>query len=290
MLRNTKLDRAGSSLGMSVNTEYLGTDGCHLYAAGISAQRPGMGSPNAILMHGGGPDHHSLLPLASRLADVTEVILPDVRGYGRSVCTEPARHTWAQYTRDVISLMDTLGIENAIVGGAGLGGTIALRAGLAYPHRIAAVIVIGAEDIEDDAAKKEEIAFMDAFAKLVEEEGIEAAWAPILPQLSPVIGAMVREAIPRSDPASIAAAAAIGRDRSFASLEELRGISAPALVIPGMDWRHPPALAKQLAAVLPEGRLASTGMSEDMVDAEQFAEVVAPAIRSFILDLAASSR
>lgn len=277
-------------MGMSVDMEYFGTDGCSLYAARIPERHSGAAHPNVILMHGGGPDHHSLLPLAGQLADVADIILPDVRGYGRSVCTEPGRHTWDQYALDVISLMDALGVENAVVGGAGLGGTIALRAGLAYPDRITAIIVIGAEDIEDDAAKKEEIAFMDAFASRVEKEGIEAGWAPILPDLSPVIGAMVREAIPRSDPASIAAAAAIGRDRSFASLEELRGVSAPTLVIPGMDWRHPSRLARQLAAILPEGRLASVAMSAEIADAHQFAEIVAPAIRSFLFDLAASPR
>ena len=79
---------------------------------------------------------------------------------------------------------------------------------------------VSVEDIEDDEKKKAEIEFMDAFAERARTEGIEAAWAPILPHLAPIIGTLVREAIPRSDPASIAAAAAIGRDRSFRSVED----------------------------------------------------------------------
>nr|WP_238420887.1 alpha/beta hydrolase [Streptomyces taklimakanensis] len=53
--------------------------------------------------------------------------MPDVRGYGRSIRTDPARHTWDQYVDDVASLMDRLRLTRATVGGTGLDGTIALR-------------------------------------------------------------------------------------------------------------------------------------------------------------------
>lgn len=56
-----------------------------------------------------------------------------------------------------------------------------------------------------------------------------------LDELAPIIGTLVRDAIPRSDPMSIAAAAAIGRDRSFRSVAEVAVIAAPTLIIPGMD-------------------------------------------------------
>jgi pimeloyl-ACP methyl ester carboxylesterase len=134
--------------------------------------------------------------------------------------------------------LDHLGVRAAVIGGAGLGSTIALRAALAYPARIRALVVISVEDIEDDDAKQAEIAFMDAFAARVRAHGIAAAWQPILEDLPPVVG-VVRDAIPRSNPASIAAAANIGHDRSFRNVEELAAIDAPTLVIPGVDWRHP---------------------------------------------------
>jgi len=257
---------------------YCGSDGCPLYAVVIGPS----GSIPLILMHGGGPDHHSLLPLARLLVDGYAVVLPDVRGYGRSVCANPARHTWGQYAADVIALLDRLGVRRATVGGAGLGSTIALRTALAHPERIHAAILISVEDIEDDRAKEAEIVFMDAFAARVRAEGIEAGWAPILEALPPIIGAMVREAIPRSDPASIAAAAAIGRDRSFCSVEELAVVTAPTLVIPGIDWRHPTALAEAVARTLPNGHLAPVTLSADLQTAEEFASAFAPTIRDFL--------
>ena len=263
----------GDSRALSFN----GSDEWPLHAEVLGEE-----GPVVILLHGGGPDHQMFIPLARRLEDLCTVVLPDIRGYGRSVCADPARHTWAQYAEDVIALLDHLGLQRAIIGGAGLGTTITLRAAVAYPERIQAAILISVEDIEDDEKKKAEIAFMDAFAERVRTEGIEAAWAPILPHLAPIIGTLVREAIPRSDPASIAAAAAIGRDRSFRSVEELAVITAPTLIIPGMDERHPRALAEALARALPNGRLAELSLSDDLKDAEDFGHAFAPAIRDFI--------
>ncbi|HEY0174465.1 MAG TPA: alpha/beta hydrolase [Pyrinomonadaceae bacterium] len=268
---------------------YRGGDGWPLYAITLdsagstTADRE---NPVLVLLHGGGPDHHCLAPLARQLSDRYTVVLPDVRGYGRSVCADPARHTWSQYAGDVIALLDHLGVRRAVVGGAGIGTTITLRAALAHPERVGALVLISVEDIEDDEKKEAEIEFLDAFAARVRDEGIEAAWEPILKNLAPVIGAMVREAIPRSDPASIAAAAAIGRDRSFRSIDELAAVAAPTLIIPGMDERHPIALAEALARTLPQGRLAPVTLSADLRSADDFARAFAPAIRDFLAAVA----
>jgi 3-oxoadipate enol-lactonase len=270
---------------------YCGSDGCLLCATVVDAGAVPTGGerPVVVLMHGGGPDHHSLIPLARRLADLSTVVLPDVRGYGCSICTDPARHTWGQYAADVVALLDHFGVRRAVVGGAGLGGTIAMRVAVASPDRVRALALISVEDIEDDEKKAAEVAFMDAFAARVRAEGIEAAWKPILPDLAPVIGAMVREAIPRSDPASVAAAAVIGRDRSFRSVEELAVVAAPTLVIPGIDHRHPTALAEQLARVLPNGHLASVTVSADLQTADDFARAFAPVIRDFLANVVAGA-
>ncbi|MEW5931667.1 MAG: alpha/beta hydrolase [Gemmatimonadota bacterium] len=264
---------------------YRGADGSPLYAAtvGESGRRvPGDGGHVVVLLHGGGPDHHSLVPLAQRVADPHLVVLPDVRGYGRSICPDKSRHTWAQYADDVIALLDHLQVRDAIVGGAGLGATIALRTAVTYPDRVAGAVLISVEDIEDDERKQAEIAFMDAFAARVRTEGIEAGWGPVLGDLAPVIGTMVRDAIPRSDPASIAAAAAIGRDRAFRTVDELSVIRSPVLVFPGLDWRHPAAVAEELARVLPNGRLAPVALSAEVHSADDFATAFAPAIRDFL--------
>jgi 3-oxoadipate enol-lactonase len=81
-----------------------------------------------VLLHGGGPDRWSLRPLARMLAQEFTVVLPDIGGYGQSACLDPARHSWGQYTDDLLALLDHLGVQRAVVGGSGLGSTIAMRA------------------------------------------------------------------------------------------------------------------------------------------------------------------
>jgi pimeloyl-ACP methyl ester carboxylesterase len=255
---------------------YRGRDGCRLHATALGH------GPALILLHGGGPDRYSLLPLARQIAGGFTVVLPDVRGYGRSVCTDPARHTWAQYADDVGALLDHLALRRAALGGTGLGATITLRAAAALPDRIRAAVVISMEDIEDDAAKQAETAMLEAFAARVREQGIHAAWEPILPTLAPVIGSLVREAIDRSDPASIAAACAIGRDRAFTDVSDLASITAPALVIAGADTRHPAALAARAARTLPHGHLADVSLSAGLNNAADLAEALAPAVWKFL--------
>jgi pimeloyl-ACP methyl ester carboxylesterase len=268
---------------------YTGRDGCGLYAVAVGD------GPPLVLLHGGGPDHRSLLPLAYRLADRHRVVLPDVRGYGRSGCAGPARHTWARYVDDVTALCDHLGADAVVLGGTGLGATVCLRAALAHPERIRAQVLISVEDIEDDETKRAEIAYLEKFAERVRTEGVEAAWTTILADLAPIIGSLVRDAIPRCGPDSVATAAAIGRDRSFRTVEELASITAPTLIFPGFDQRHPTALAERLAELLPNGRLARSAVgthrdphrdrSDAVRTAEELASAVAPAIRTFLAGL-----
>src|SRR5918994_7880749 len=99
--------------------------------------------------------------------------------------------------------MNALGAGTSGLIGAGLGGTIALRACVKHPARIRSAVVISVEDIEDDEAKA---ALMDEFADRVRADGIQAGWDLFLPHLQPLIANLVREAIPRADAVSIAAA------------------------------------------------------------------------------------
>jgi 3-oxoadipate enol-lactonase len=267
--------------------EYRGADGRPLFAFSTVPFDAIVGAhhPVLVMMHGGGPDHRSLIPLARLLSDDAVVVLPDVRGYGRSRCSDPKRHTWQQYADDVVSLLDHVHVQAAVIGGAGLGTTISLRTAVAYPERIAGLALISVEEIEDDAAKAAEVAFMDAFAERVRTGGVEAGWQPILPNLSPIVGTMVREAMPDADPASVAAAAAIGRDRAFRNIEELCAIEAPTLLFAGADWRHPAALGRELSQLLPQGRLGKAAMSDELQTTDDFARAFAPEIRAFVREL-----
>lgn len=263
-----------------IEISYRGGDGCPLHAVQVGA-----GNPPLVLLHGGGPDHRSLLPLAERLAGAHTVLLPDVRGYGRSICRDPAAHTWSRYAADVISLLDERGLPSAALGGTGLGSTVTLRTALDHPGRITAAIAISVENIEeDDAGRAAETAFLDQFATTVRTDGLDAAWRPILPAFPPLIGNLIREAIPRADPASVAAAAAIGHDHAFTGLAELAALRTPLLVIPGTDPRHPTELAESVVRTAPHARLAPVALDAALRDAAGLAAAFAPAIAAFLAE------
>ncbi|MFE7775515.1 alpha/beta fold hydrolase [Streptomyces sp. NPDC057445] len=254
---------------------YQGSDGCSLHAAALGR------GPAVILLHGEGSDHHSLVPLARRLAESYSVVLPDIRGYGRSVCTDPARHTWAQYVDDVAALLSHLGLQEVALGGVGMGGTVTLRAAAAYPQHILAGVVIGAEDV-DAGVRDGEAARTDSCAAHFRHNGTDSARKSVPPDLAPVTGNPVRDALSRSDPASIAAACAIRRDRAFTSIADFADIPVPTLIIPGSGHRRRAALAEEIARTLPHGHLAGVTVSADLCTADDLAQRMAPALWAFL--------
>lgn len=69
------------------------------------------------------------------LSQSYRVLLHDCRGQGQS--DHPAApYTMMQHTKDVISLLDALGIEKAHIAGISYGGEIAQLLGIHYPERV----------------------------------------------------------------------------------------------------------------------------------------------------------
>lgn len=100
-------------------------------------ERAGEGIP--LVLHG----HHHLpwmvgqLPYFSQFYDV---ITFDRRGTGRSASPE-GEWTIADFAADIRGLLDALGIERAIVGGASLGGVISCQFGMDYPERALGLVL-----------------------------------------------------------------------------------------------------------------------------------------------------
>ncbi len=97
----------------------------------------GEGIPIVLQAH----HHIAWMPYqAPYFSQYYRVITFDRRGTGRSA-SPPGDWTAADLARDVRNLLDALGIDRAIVGGASLGGVIGCQFGLDYPKRALALIV-----------------------------------------------------------------------------------------------------------------------------------------------------
>jgi pimeloyl-ACP methyl ester carboxylesterase len=213
-----------------------------------------------------------------------------VRGFGRSICREADRHTWQSYANDVVALLDHLGLERALVGGAGMGSGIAIRAGLSWPARIAGLVLISPEHRGEERPAAEMVALQQEMADRILTDGLEAAWETWLPTMPEGMATMIRDAFPRADSASQAAALrAIASQEPFERLEEIRALTMPTLVIPGGDPNHPPELAEKYRALLAQPTVIAVDMWTGTADSVGFAARLAPAIERFLSRDAAAS-
>ena len=106
--------------------------------------------PVVVLSHGLLMNRSMFAPQVAALRDAYRVVAWDERGHGE------AEHegTWTYWdsARDVLALMDHLGVEQAVLGGMSQGGFLSLRAALLAPDRVRALVLLdtqaGPEDPE----------------------------------------------------------------------------------------------------------------------------------------------
>jgi aminoacrylate hydrolase len=111
-------------------------------AAGLYYETHGdLNAPSLILSSGLGGSAGYWAPNIAALATRFHVIAYDHRGTGRSDRALPDASVGAM-ARDVLALMDALGIENADVLGHALGGHVALELSRIAPERAGRLVVI----------------------------------------------------------------------------------------------------------------------------------------------------
>ena len=107
------------------------------------AETRGPAEPPLLVIHGGPDWDHSFLraPL-DRLAGQRRVLLPDLRGCGRSTRGLPDdQYTWDLAVADLLALLDAKEIPRVDVLGFSAGGFIAQRFTLTAPERVRRLVV-----------------------------------------------------------------------------------------------------------------------------------------------------
>ena len=143
----------------------------------IHYQDTGGDGPAIILSHGFGMGHemwvHQIDPLVGA---GWRVVTYDERSWGQTTHTEPFDY-W-DLAADVIALMDHLGIDRAVLGGMSQGGFLSMRAALATPERVRALVLV---DTEAEVYSDEKVDRARAFlaqrqqeVKMIEERLDEA--------------------------------------------------------------------------------------------------------------------
>jgi len=118
----------------------------------VSYADSGGAGPAVVLSHGYLMDQSMFDAQVAALAPEFRVITWDERGHGGTSATGPFSY-WDS-ARDVLALLDHLGIEQAVLGGMSQGGFLSLRAALLAPQRVRGLILIDSQAGTEDEANR----------------------------------------------------------------------------------------------------------------------------------------
>jgi 3-oxoadipate enol-lactonase len=216
---------------------------------------------------------------AGALAERFRVIRYDHRGEGRSP-EPPGPYEIADLGRDVVALLDRLGIQRASVGGVSLGGMVAMWMGAHAPERVDRLVPMCTSSHMPDAPWAERAAAVreagstDPIADSVVQNWLTPGYASEHPEDRQ----WLRDLLVASPPEGYASCC--GAIERMDLREDLRRIGAPTLVISASDDPSTPSEHQRvIGELIPGARL------EVVPDAAHLANVQHPdTINALIID------
>ncbi len=238
---------------------------CHVDVAGgrLYLVDQGDGRP-LVLLHEGIVDLRAWDGLVPFLVDAgLRVIRYDRRGHGRSE-TEDVEYS---NRSDLIAVLDTLGLERAVLVAGSAGGQIAIDAAIEHPARIDGIVALGAGlgGYEIDL-RPEELALFEAMERLEDADPPDAAaiadldvrvWVDGIGQPVDRVPSEVREAVRAMDRALWQPGRTGGRPVPLRppAAERLDELRCPVLAAAGeLDVSDVVATAHHLEASAPDAR------------------------------------
>lgn len=197
----------------------------------------------------------------------------DLRGAGAS--SAPADgYSVARYANDVVQVLDTLGIDRAVVCGLSLGGYILFDLLRRHARRIRAAVFCNTKATADPPEAKRG---RDEMAGLAEREGIRAVAEKLLPQVlapatvaaQPDVVTHVRAMIGRTPLLGLVGALRALRDRPD-STAMLGSIGVPVLAVAGEDDQIAPVeIMRAMSAAIPGAQFAVIPAAGHLAPLEQ---------------------
>ncbi len=122
------------------------------------AHLPKEGAPRIALVHSLAMDHRFWLPVIQELHNKAEVLAIDCRGHGTSD-KAAGPYNLELFANDLADVLDHIGWDRSLVGGASLGGAVALQFAVKFPNRTSTLGLIDTtscygQTAPDDWAKR----------------------------------------------------------------------------------------------------------------------------------------
>jgi esterase len=105
------------------------------------------GAPTLCFLHGGAAHAHWFDRVTPTFADRCHVIALDQRGHGESAWAEPPAYGTADFTGDLLELMDRLGVDRMTVIGHSMGGHNAMTFAAWHPARVSGLVIIDSRPV-----------------------------------------------------------------------------------------------------------------------------------------------
>ncbi len=251
------------------------------------------GAPLLIAHHGGGGIGSLEEPRGTfgPLSKWFRVLVFDARGCGRSEGKPPFSH--AQWAADVDGLRDWAGADRVVVAGGSYGGFIAMEYALAFPDRVAAMILRDTSADNSNLTRAFESARQqtrveinwDNFerywsGRITDDEDLKARWAEIIPLYdyeydAERSAARVEAGIYRHEAHNWC----FQHNMPTYDLKpRLAEVKAPTLVTVGRtDWITPVSSAETIASLIPDAELVvfeRSGHSPQIEEADRFQAVM----------------
>jgi 3-oxoadipate enol-lactonase len=241
----------------------------------LSYEEYGSGVP-AVFLHGFPFDHSIWEPVVPLLKDQARLILPDLRGFGRSPVTEDV-YTMRLLAEDIVHLMDRLEIEKAVLVGHSMGGYVSLAFAHAYPHRLLGLGLVATQAAADSPERRQ---MRYKTAESVVHKGARVVASNMVNSLTQHKELLepINELILQAHPTGIAGALK-GMAERHDLTGELSNITVPAVVIDGADDQivaHD--RLEMMAQMLPKGWLVQVPNAGHMVMMED-PQAVADSLR-----------
>lgn len=211
--------------------------------------------PAVLLIHGFPLSNALWAPLADRIGDAYQLIMPDLRGLGRSEVGVTA--SMEDFADDLAKLLDCVGLDRAVIAGLSMGGYVAMEFYRRFPDRASALILVDTRaeaDAPDAAEDRRRLAdrVMQEGSTIVADAMVEKLFAPDAPK---ALKQQWRDIMAASPPAGVAAALRGMADRPD-SFDTLRSVDKPSLVVVGdADVITPPSAARAMHESLEQGEL-----------------------------------
>ncbi|GLY76201.1 alpha/beta fold hydrolase [Actinoallomurus iriomotensis] len=233
--------------------------------------------PPLVLVHGHPFDRSMWAPQVRHVArDGRRVIVPDLRGYGRSGVV-PGKTPLRTFAQDIAGLLDHLGVAEIVLGGLSMGGQIVMEFHRLFPDRLRGLVLA---DTTPQAETDEGRRVRDAMADRLLREGMGGYADEVLAKM--VAPASIRRfpavaehvlAMMRATSPDGAAAALRGRAERPDYVASLARVRVPTLIVVGGDDEFTPiGDARLMHRIIPGSTLAVIEGAAHMPNLERPAE------------------